>query len=76
MAERVDKMPPRMGGSKYPWDEWLDGSVWELIRGKDFEPATGSFRSAVEHAAFTRRLKVQIRVRGDRVYIQAGRDRV
>lgn len=22
----------------YPWDDWLDGDIWRLTRGEDFEP--------------------------------------
>lgn len=27
---------PEKGGSRYPWDQLLDGSTWELVKGEDF----------------------------------------
>ena len=37
-------------GSKprYPWDEWLDGSIWELVKGKDFKGQTLNFRNTIQ----------------------------
>lgn len=38
-----DQIVSRTGGAgrkpKYPWDEWLDGSYWQLESGIDFEPS-------------------------------------
>lgn len=37
MAEIVEQMPQIRGRGKppkYPWDEWLDGSIWRLVRGR------------------------------------------
>ena len=49
MAQRVDTFDfgRHRGGAprKYPWEEWLDGSIWELTHGKDFEPAPRVFRT-------------------------------
>lgn len=33
--------------SKYPWHRWLDGRVWQLKMGEDFECKLGTFRSLV-----------------------------
>lgn len=48
MAKRLDDFPEelrtRTGGS-YPWDEWLDGSVWQLVQGEDYIAKTKSFAS-------------------------------
>lgn len=73
MAERVDKIPPALNGAKYPWDEWLDGSAWELIQGKDFETTINSFRTTARSAAKVRGIRVMIVVLGDLVYVQAKR---
>jgi hypothetical protein len=44
MARRLDTFPaPR--GARYPWDEWLDGSVWQLVRGEDFAAKATTFRA-------------------------------
>jgi hypothetical protein len=46
MAKRLDKFPgqtdPQRG--KYPWNEWADGSVWEIRRGEDYDVATENMR--------------------------------
>lgn len=48
MAKKLEQVPEdqieaRTGGAgrkpKYPWDEWLDGSLWQLESGVDFEPS-------------------------------------
>lgn len=40
MAEVVEKMPARPISDRQ-WDEWLDGRVWRLDVGKDFELGLG-----------------------------------
>lgn len=77
MAERVEEMPPRRAGAaKYPWEEWMDGSVWKLTQGEDFPNAARSFRQAVYAAAKIRGGVAECReVRGkngsaDVLYIQ------
>lgn len=73
MAERVDKIPRAKGGpgAAYPWDEWLDGSLWELIQGKDFECKPNSMSRGAKEAGLTRGVAVTVAIRGDRVYVQA-----
>lgn len=47
MAERVQEMPKvtRQGRtSKFPWDQWLDGSIWRLVENEDWDPADYSNR--------------------------------
>lgn len=34
-------------GPKYPYSQWLDGSVWKLKRGKDFDCTITSLRSGI-----------------------------
>ena len=77
MAKRVEKFPDRPSQSRYPWDEWLDGSVWELVPGEDFNGQPATFRSIAIGQAKKRGGKVRtrfIRSRGekgaDRMYIQ------
>lgn len=61
-------------GSKYDWENWLDGRIWELKRGDDFHVITQSFR-AMCYAKSTE-LKCKIRVsspdgiEGDTIVIQ------
>ena len=48
MPRILEELPqPRLGRPpKYPYDEWLDGRVWLLVPGEDFEP--GDERSVVQ----------------------------
>jgi hypothetical protein len=50
MARRLDAFPAPTG-TRYPWSEWLDGSVWELVRGADFDSKTATFRTNVQTQA-------------------------
>jgi hypothetical protein len=41
MARTLDDFPASNG--RFAWDQWLDGQVWELLAGDDFDasqPAT------------------------------------
>lgn len=58
MAKKIevfdwDSAKKRSGGggarpAKYPWDEWLDGSIWQLTGGEDFTGNVDAMRSAVQ----------------------------
>lgn len=41
----------RERGSKYPWDEWTNGSIVKVTKGVDFESKPSSFRSALQSQA-------------------------
>ena len=47
MARKLDSFPAATG-SRYPWDEWLDGGVWELVRETDYASKTATFRANVQ----------------------------
>lgn len=71
MAKKVDALPPSSLG-KYPWDEWLDGDVWELEPKEDFDIRLDNFRSAVYQAAAARNVSVTVRQgKNGMVYVQA-----
>ncbi len=57
MAKTLDSFPsPYLAGgrtAKYPWDEWLNGEIWQLLEGVDFQPKAHSFRVQVHHKAQT-----------------------
>lgn len=40
MAKQLDKF--KWTRSKYPWDAWTNGEIWEIRRGDDFESETTS----------------------------------
>lgn len=56
----------------YP-SEWLDGNVWALEQGVDFETSTNSFRTAIAKAAAEQGMKIRGSVDNDEgvVHIQA-----
>jgi hypothetical protein len=81
MARRVDAFPEVPSQSKYPWDEWLDGSVWELAPGDDFQGKPATFRSVAIGQAKKRGGKVKTRLirskdpeQRDKLYIRFERD--
>lgn len=76
MSERVEgaTLPPRATGKKsrrqkkkgrvenYPFDQWLDGAVWRLHKGADYQVSHHSMRSAIYGAAKRRGLRVETRM--------------
>lgn len=65
MAEVMDSYEFRhygRGRSKYPWDEWLDGRVWKLERGKDYSVSEHSMDSQLRSAARKRVGNMQIKM--------------
>lgn len=51
--------------SPYPWDEWLDGEIHFLQRGRDFECNHNVFIDQARNAAKARGKRVRTRTRGD-----------
>ena len=45
----------------YPWDEWLDGSIWRLTHGKDFQPHPLMMERIIRTRATGRGARVQLR---------------
>jgi hypothetical protein len=60
--------------TRYPWDEWLDGNIWQLTKGDDFPSDAYNFRNGAINAARRKGLKVRTSRSGDVVTIQAVRD--
>lgn len=57
--------------TKYPWSEWLDGSIWELEHGSDFETKMETFRTQVYTSAKKRGLKARVATDGTKLILQA-----
>ena len=55
-SERPAGRPP-----KYPWHEWTDGSIWRVIRGIDYEPATRSLQATL--FAYAGRVGLKVRTK-------------
>jgi hypothetical protein len=52
VARKLKSFPGRRATSRaYPWEQWLDGSVWLLRSGEDYSITTDSMRAAVSRAA-------------------------
>jgi hypothetical protein len=78
MARVIDNFPATATQSRYPWDEWLDGRVWELVAGEDFTSKPETFRQNAAIQAQRRGGKSKTRMveDGDRhiVVLQMQRD--
>ena len=62
MARKLDEFPSLRSESRYPWGEWLDGSVWELEQGRDFSSKVPTFRANAQTQARKRGGKVRSRL--------------
>lgn len=53
--------PTKPGGrqEQYPWDNWLNGEIWELTRDEDFTITPENFAKTAYTAARRRDLKVR-----------------
>jgi hypothetical protein len=77
MARVVEEFPVQPTHSKYPWQDWLNGQVWELIPGEDFQGKPATFRSVAIGQAKKRGGKVRTSLfrakqegEKDRLYVQ------
>jgi glycine cleavage system aminomethyltransferase T len=66
MARTLDAFPEGSGRGSYPWNEWLDGKIWELEAGVDFTVKLDSFKGAALAAARTREGKLRTAKVGDK----------
>jgi hypothetical protein len=77
VAEKLDSYdfsqvrPGRQGVHK--WSEWLDGSVWKLKRGEDFQSKPTSMRQQIKSAARDRGLEVDVDSPEDGVLVMQAR---
>jgi hypothetical protein len=79
VAQRIEQFPEAPAQNVYPWDEWFDGSVWELVPGEDFKGQPTTFRSSAVAQAARRDGKVRTRRitnadGDDRLYLQFYRE--
>jgi len=72
MAKRITKFDPVSPGRNpiYPWDTWLDGSIWMLIQGEDFHCTPGSMIKTVRRTAHKRGLHVSVHHKDNTVVIK------
>lgn len=48
------------GNTKYPWDRWTDGLIWEVTKGLDFDCKIESFRGVLYSYAKRNGMKLQV----------------
>lgn len=68
MAKKLDAFPEGLrvrSSQTYPWDEWLDGSPWELTKGDDYVIKSKSFVTAAQAAARRKGGRVQTAILPD-----------
>lgn len=70
MAERVKDFPKTPRLTRYPWHQWMDGSVWKLEQGVDFEGSLKTMRATV--VAHARRHDVAVRTQVERDFDEPG----
>lgn len=58
MARKLESFPAS-SGARYPWDEWLDGNVWELVSGEDYTAKSPTFRANAQLQAKKRSGRVR-----------------
>lgn len=71
MAHKVQSLPSRGRKDSYPFDEWFDGDIWELVSGEDFDISVEGMRSSLHNAGKRKDIKITTRVRDDLIYVQA-----
>jgi len=66
MARKLDSYSfPDSKRTRYPWEDWLDGDIWEITQGEDFGTTASSMRSTIRQAAQERELQVKLSRPGD-----------
>lgn len=61
MARTLETFPVPRGQMRYPWDEWLDGRVWELVAGEDFTAKVPTLKANAQLQAKKRNGRVRTR---------------
>lgn len=57
--------------SKYPWNEWLDGRIWEITQGEDYSIKPISMAQNVWKAARDNGKASKIKIIGNRIVFKA-----
>jgi hypothetical protein len=51
--------------SKYPWEKWENGKIWEIVQGQDYEIPTENMQVNLHLRAARDNMKVQTRTMRD-----------
>jgi hypothetical protein len=74
MARTLNSFPALQSEQRYPWDEWLSGSIVQLTRGEDFASNPKTIVANARNQAKRRGGTVRTRMLGDSVVIQFRRE--
>lgn len=70
MATPIPEFTSHPGNEKYPWDEWCDGRVWQVVRGEDFPGLARAFTSQLYLKAARMGLKCRVHTLPDQKTVQ------
>lgn len=59
MARIVQSFDDDLGTRRYPWHEWTDGNIWEIMKGEDYVVATENMRVNLHERARQHGLSVK-----------------
>jgi hypothetical protein len=65
VADRVKEWPTTPRLTRYPWHEWMDGSLWRLEHGVDFEGSFKNMRATIATHAKRHDIAVKTKVERD-----------
>lgn len=72
MAEVLENFEFSHGSkAKYPWHQWLDGRIWKLTKGIDFDVSPSSFSVSAHQRANREGKKLRTSTSGDSITIQS-----
>lgn len=70
MARKLKAFPEDQV-SKHPWDDYLNGDIWEIQQGEDFDCKPVVMRNQIYNTAHKRDLDARVSVRGNIIVFQA-----
>ena len=73
MAEKITTFEFKAHGprSEFPWDKWLDGSIWRIPSSDFSSISSETFRTRARSAAAYRGRLLRSNIDGDAVVIQS-----
>lgn len=68
MARRVERFEKDVQETprRYPWEQWCDGSIWEIRQSEDYDVPTENMRVNLHERARQRVMKVRTEKFSDR----------
>lgn len=72
MARRLSEFPKDKveSNAQYPWDRWLDGSVWKITKDSDFEEELDRFMFKLTLETDKRDLLIRMKLQDTSVIVQ------